>query len=472
MIQFFVIVGLYSVLLTVIGYIVNNEVPKPYMDEIFHIPATQRYCEGNYTYWDPKITTLPGLYIFSVGLLQPLHFLSGAVGPFPSFCSVAALRSVNLLVGLVNLVLIQGLVRARHGAKEGFSEARGWLQTLNLSLLPPLAFITTLFYTDSLSLCLVLLTISLHSAHQDWLAALAGFLSLLARQSNIIWVFLAGAQAAGTLLLGEVRAEQVRTKQPPVIHLTVWGQAVELCQGIVSLVTSSPVRATVALGRLLVQTGGYILTGVAFLAFIHFNQGLVVGDRSAHQATLHIPQILYFSAFFTAFTAPLALLHLKDFTHWVRSNVIFVAVALFMLCMVVHFNTLAHPYLLADNRHFTFYIWRRLFMRHWSLKYLLVPAYIFSIYHICACLARAALMTKLLLPLCVLLSLIPQLLLEPRYFIIPFILIRLEVRPESLKALVFECIMLITVNLVTFYIFLFKPFEWEHEPGELQRFMW
>ena len=30
-------------------------------DEIFHIPQVQVYCRGNFSHWDPMITTLPGL---------------------------------------------------------------------------------------------------------------------------------------------------------------------------------------------------------------------------------------------------------------------------------------------------------------------------------------------------------------------------------------------------------------------------
>ena len=43
--------------------------PQPYMDEIFHIPQAQKYCNGTFDSWDPKITTLPGLYLFSSGIL-------------------------------------------------------------------------------------------------------------------------------------------------------------------------------------------------------------------------------------------------------------------------------------------------------------------------------------------------------------------------------------------------------------------
>lgn len=49
--------------------VMNSVNPNPYMDEIFHIPQAQRYCNGTFCTWDPKITTLPGLYLFSSGIL-------------------------------------------------------------------------------------------------------------------------------------------------------------------------------------------------------------------------------------------------------------------------------------------------------------------------------------------------------------------------------------------------------------------
>lgn len=35
-----------------------------------------------------------------------------------------------------------------------------------------------------------------------------------------------------------------------------------------------------------------------------------------------------------------------------------------------------HPFLLSDNRHYTFYIWRRIYMFHPIVPYLLIPAYV------------------------------------------------------------------------------------------------
>lgn len=37
-----------------------------------------------------------------------------------------------------------------------------------------------------------------------------------------------------------------------------------------------------------------------------------------------------------------------------------------------------HPFLLSDNRHYTFYIWKRIYQRHWSVRFLVVPLYIIS----------------------------------------------------------------------------------------------
>ena len=59
---------------------------KRIKDEIFHIPAAERYCRSNYSYWDPKITTPPGLYIYS-------SLITKAVGLFINVeCDTITLR--------------------------------------------------------------------------------------------------------------------------------------------------------------------------------------------------------------------------------------------------------------------------------------------------------------------------------------------------------------------------------------------
>lgn len=35
-----------------------------------------------------------------------------------------------------------------------------------------------------------------------------------------------------------------------------------------------------------------------------------------------------------------------------------------------------HPFLLSDNRHYTFYVWKRVFLLHPIAPYLLIPGYV------------------------------------------------------------------------------------------------
>ena len=122
--KFLLTLGIYAALLCVVGELVDKNVPAAYMDEIFHIPQAQRYCAGNFTQWDNKITTLPGLYLFSVGLLDPAYKLSNGLGyhgldglTFLDFCSVKMLRSVNLLMSIINIVLFYTITSHLHGLK-------------------------------------------------------------------------------------------------------------------------------------------------------------------------------------------------------------------------------------------------------------------------------------------------------------------------------------------------------------------
>jgi alpha-1,2-glucosyltransferase len=102
------------------------------------------------------------------------------------------------------------------------------------------------------------------------------------------------------------------------------------------------------------------------------NKGITLGDRAAHTPVTHLPQILYFALFTALLSFPLFLLPLLRTARLsLKSPALAVVGAIAFgtaaACAVVNF-TLIHPYLLADNRHYTFYIWRRLIARHWSVR--------------------------------------------------------------------------------------------------------
>ena len=162
-----------------------------------------------------------------------------------------------------------------------------------MSMMPVLYMTSYLYYTDQVSTAMVLLTLCLHLSGQDWLASFSGVLAILCRQTNIVWVFLCGGLAAGNILVTEVRLHQASTKHPPTISLTTSGQIKELIIGVCDI--GKTWKLMRILGLVMVRCGGYVMVAVMFLMFVHYNNRVVVGDRTAHVVTLNITQLGYFA---------------------------------------------------------------------------------------------------------------------------------------------------------------------------------
>ena len=241
------------------------------------------------------------------------------------------------------------------------------------------------------------------------------------------------------------------------------------------------------------------------------------GDKANHIATLHLPQMLYIWPYILFFSFPLLYqnvverclpLHLfSSGTSFLRSTII-VATTTILMLLTVHYNTIVHPFTLADNRHYVFYIFRWILLRHPLVKYLAVPIYIIS--------SRAALSALeasppplsspqhksqdhdssanrvsfiLIFLLTSTLSLITAPLVEPRYFILPWLIWRLHLphpqqtvittsnqqqchRRTIIINLWLETAWFLLINLTTCYVFLYRGFAWSQQPGQVQRFMW
>lgn len=235
--------------------------------------------------------------------------------------------------------------------------------------------------------------------------------------------------------------------------------------------------------------------------------------------------------------------------------------------LIVRYNTIVHPFTLADNRHYMFYVFRYTIRRAAWIRYLLIVPYIISGWMIVSisagCSRRApgdswrsapftshpfwiarggrtrqsqapysasasaeaetkslksvellqadavrhstqptSTSTALVFLVATSLSLVTAPLVEPRYFIIPWVMWRLQVpawRPDAMPAgnggqpalgkavehlgrgdarLILETAWFLAVNLATCYVFLAKPYVWRAEDGSilddgrLQRFMW
>ncbi|KAG8904841.1 glucosyltransferase [Tulasnella sp. 417] len=131
--------------------------------------------------------------------------------------------------------------------------------------------------------------------------------------------------------------------------------------------------------------------------------------------------------------------------------------------------TIHHPFLLSDNRHYTFYIWKRLFMFDPVVPYLLTPVYYFCGYAWYVRLGQDnSLLNVSLFGALTVVALVPTPLLEPRYFIVPYLLLRILI-PATKKALIMEAGWYALINWVTMAVFLYKE-RWG--PDGVIRFMW
>ena len=270
------------------------------------------------------------------------------------------------------------------------------------------------------------------------------------------------------------------------------------------------------------------------------------GDKENHVVSIHLAQMLYLWPCFAFFSLPLLYPYIINILSQTvlppalrlssinsRSPRLIVAVPIIAIMLaIVHYNTLVHPFTLADNRHYTFYVFRIL-LRHPVIKYLAVP-----IYFLCAWAAIAALGGQnahkqqhtqkkpskqrrqytgilpssdvsgprvsfvLVWLLATAASLVTTPLVEPRYFVVPWLMWRLHIAPlrpdtpttpssryhagsSKVKGIVekivysthdhrlwLETLWFLVINMATGYIFLKWGFEWPQEPGLVQRFMW
>jgi hypothetical protein len=217
---------------------------------------------------------------------------------------------------------------------------------------------------------------------------------------------------------------------------------------------------------------------LTFLIFVCFNNGIVVGDRSNHQASFHLVQLFYFWSFCCVFSFSsfvFSFKKMKNLFNFLAKNIkLVVGVVLPLFCVIIANFTHEHPFLLADNRHYTFYIWSKLFRRHDSIKFALSPVYLACAYIFYRNLTMTGKSFGWLLcySMCLFVGLVPQKLIEFRYFIIPFYVYRLNINELCWKRILLEIVFYALVNALTIYLFFNKTFYWPNSPGEIQRFMW
>ncbi|KAG2117937.1 glucosyltransferase [Suillus discolor] len=409
----------------------NAVVTEPYMDEPFHVPQALAYCRGEWSTWDPKITTPPGLYMLSVLLHRVFMFK----------CNLNLLRLTNTLT-LFALPLVLTQLLGFHQRRRSPPKLTPSIEAVVLSSFPIAWFFGFLYYTEVPSLVSVLCTVVAATQNKHWLAGLLGIVSCLFRQNNVIWVLYAYA-------------------------------ASQLMRDFIRSIMSAPK----ALPELLPAFVPYAVVLALFGGFVIWNDGIVLGDKSNHVPSFHVPQLYYFIAFATIIGWPAVLCGeggpLKIATDVIlrmfgsKRRILLTAIISIFMGITIQRFTIHHPFLLSDNRHFTFYIWRRVFMLHAAVPYLFIPGYqacAWAWWIRVAC--DQSLLQTLVLPVLILPTLLPTPLLEPRYFLVPYILLRAQVVDVQPYGIFLEGLWYMVINVATTYVFLYK------ERAGVGRFMW
>ncbi|XP_069101368.1 dol-P-Glc:Glc(2)Man(9)GlcNAc(2)-PP-Dol alpha-1,2-glucosyltransferase-like [Argopecten irradians] len=447
-----------------IALYINNVQKTPYMDEIFHIPQVQQYCGGNFSSWDPMITTLPGTYLASVGVLYPVSMVTQQ--KLADVCITATLRSINIIFTTANCYL---LLCISNVLNPQITPWRAAVKAVTLTLFPVMYFFTFLYYTDPGSIFFVLMLYYFHLRGYRLLAALMGIAAILFRQTNIIWVVFVAGLSTQDCIMDWMKKEKDGSKSKD-------GNDWRNFKRFLSLLWSNLKKPQLILELLLNILGStfwYICVGIGFAAFVHQNNGIVVGDRSHHQACLNFPQVFYFLSVSHVFGAP-HMIGIQNVLNFIKFSVKKIILVLtFCLVSFVFINkfTYVHKYLLADNRHYVFYVWSKIFRRHDYVRYALIPIYYHAAWQIQECLKHKNVFWKFVFLICLVLSTVPQMLMEFRYFIIPYLILRLNMINESLVRTLMELLLYAAINLGTVYMFGERSFVWENS-RDVQRFMW
>lgn len=434
---------------------------------------------------------------------------------------------------------------------------------INIALFPVLFFFSGLYYTDVISTFIVLVAYLDHlgrlrqdkgqrSLFKDLYTVLLGILALFMRQTNVFWVvvYMGGVEAVQALReLPVVNNKPARDTWLKQGKFFVWKSSNGAVHDpplqdawpddLVSCLLSIGIAAIFNIGPILRQVYPRLIVAGLFAGFVVWNGGVVLGDKSNHVATLHLAQMLYIWPLFAFFSAPIflpqALRLLQSIKGYVALkptnevseatmktqqphpaskplNYTGILLSVFVLGgsviitgLIVHYNTIIHPFTLADNRHYMFYVFRYTVMRGPVVRVLLAPAYVFCAILVWTTLYQlkpdvppvaansevsptdsgAATSQVIILLATITLSLMTAPLVEPRYFILPWLFWRLLVpqrtgsRRDSWDWTLFlETTWFLLVNGILMYIFITRPFVWKMQDGtvldggNVQRFMW
>jgi alpha-1,2-glucosyltransferase len=447
---------------------VSEQVDYAFIDEIFHFPQLKIILSGDYQTWDPKITTPPGLY-YLTALYSKVFNIE---------CTLANVRYFNYIGG-VFITLLAILIRNKI-PQPGFTSAA-------ILLNPLLTIFYSLYYTDVWSSAIIILglTVVIWRPNNNYIltsivSALIGLISLTFRQTNIAWcVFL-----LVVLIDAKVKDEKLYNYQAGY-------------QDVLTFIKTSLKNFGILIP--------YIIVGLSFVGFVYVNGGIALGDKENHILVPHLAQLCYCVTFITVFTMPLWISFTTIFDYLEDNffniqGLIFNLAWIPVLFITIQGFTIIHPFVLADNRHYVFYIVKNFILRTETSRYELLPVYHLSFYIIYKLFKDssnnnndddkkrtiASPIVFYAFMFCTAISVILSPLFEPRYYIIPYIIFRLYVKPTNAPLINLEFLYTHNVKLryvgeilwlwfwtqAVYLVFLQFTFQWPDQIDNVQRIIW
>ena len=432
--QKLLVVSLLTITSAIICFYMNKNIPHNYMDEMFHLDQTIKFYESKYNYWNKQLTTFPGSFLLT-------SFFLKFVGLFTKkFSFITFSRIFTLIISNITILILGKFNDETNGKQKIYD----YIFQLIITLIPINFFYNFIFYTDAFS-TLGLVTyfyFGLKKEKNFFISLITSSFAVLMRQNNIIWINLLPL-ADGLSILGLF----LQNKN----FSTFIGNIINIIKSYFSI----------------------IILDLLFVGFLYWNDfSVVLGDKGHHEMCLHLAQINHF-LIFGLVLFPFINTHnfvVFDKKFYSKEN-IFKFIPLFIIMIVCVFTfskySYMHEFLLSDNRHYSFYYFRKIYNVSYLRKIILIYVS-FTYSMIITCNFQMLNDSKLWAFLvCLFMCLVPVNLMEFRYFFPCFgiFLILLEknkMNAQSLYSTIFnkfQIIVFIVQNLILLFVFIALPFK-------------
>lgn len=272
-----------------VGYAITLLSPHELSDEGFHAPLIWEFYRGDYlAYSRNKVVTTPPTY----------HLILGTIMRAFGFYSVHILRLINTCGAAFSIMAFCKIVRRYYPHEAAMRSA----QFFFMPIIFPFFF---LIYTDIWALLALLWMIYFCLMERHLVAGMWGFVAMLLRQTLIIWILFC------FLLVVFKIWERRQASQPD--------------------------------NRDAKQVAPYVALGALFLAFVWWNRGVALGDRSNHAIALNVTNLYFFLLLAGILLLPYNLAQAKKIISLMKVPLVPLLLCLGFLIYVSTFKV-THPY--------------------------------------------------------------------------------------------------------------------------------